>query len=139
MSPWVPVAISAFFGLITLAANLLMLGRWAGSTSKAIENLATIVAKLEKRVEEFETEIEGEASLRADFATRMIAAEKVAETFWTLRDQIIAMRAAGEVEQKYSREKLDALGRSIGQIQRQLGNLATGKNGLFTHDTSTGS
>ncbi len=70
MSPWVPVIISGAFGLITLGANLLMLGRWVGSTSKAAENLASIVAKLERRVEEFETEIEGEGSVSPNLGPR---------------------------------------------------------------------
>lgn len=148
MSPWLPVIISGLMGVVTVAANLVLLGRWSGTTSAAINNLVSANSRLEKRVNDleggvekrvsdlaeavgrrvsaFEEEVEGQAALRSEFSNRLQATEKMAETFWAVRDQITAMRAAGEVEQRYSRETLDRLTREVGGIHRAIANMTSG-------------
>ena len=129
MPSWlVPAIVSATGVAIVVVVNLLLIGKWVGNITAAQTNLLALVGELKRRLDDFESEVESEAGHRAAFAVRMDNAEKAAEALWGVRDKLTALQAAGEVEGRHTREKLDSLSRDMGGIQRHLANMiAAGK------------
>ncbi|OJU09725.1 MAG: hypothetical protein BGN86_14495 [Caulobacterales bacterium 68-7] len=119
----VPTIVSTMGVAIVVVVNLLLIGRWVGSITAAQASLASLVSDLKRRLDDFEQEVETEASHRAAFAARMENAEKAAAALWSVRDQLTAMRAAGEVEDRYTKQKLDKLDRDVSGINQALASL----------------
>lgn len=118
-------ALAVFFGL---GVNLVLAGKMVGRVTEGLANLSAAVVTLTGRVDQFEDEVEGEAQLRSSFETRLHAVEKGIDVFWGVRDQLNRMDAAGEVEGRHTREKLDSLARSLSGIERQMATIS--KEGL---------
>ena len=130
MPVWLVPTIASTMGVaIVVVVNLLLIGRWVGSMTAAQTGLASLVSDLKRRLDEFEREVEAEASHRAAFAVRMENAEKAAEALWGVRDQLTAMRAAGEVEDRYTKQKLDKLDREVSGINRSVASLMNAASG----------
>jgi len=119
----VPTIVSTMGVAIVVVVNLLLIGRWVGSITAAQASLASLVSDLKRRLDDFEQEVETEASHRAAFAVRMENAEKAAAALWSVRDQLTAMRAAGEPEDRYTKQKLDKLDRDVSGINQALASL----------------
>jgi len=132
---WIGIAVSVLVMLGGTAVNLFIIGRFVGQMSESMRNTTTTLGKIEERLEE----VDGAGTETAKQVGLMDQRLKVAETatgeFWKMRDAFTELKTTVEIEGKHARDKLDSVGRSIGVIERQLGNLVSSKGGFTTITT----
>jgi hypothetical protein len=129
-SQWIGIAVSVLVMLGGTAVNLFIIGRFVGQWGEAMKNIAVTLKKVEERVEEVDGRASATETKRSLMDQRLSTAEVAAGKFWEMRDEFTAMRVTVEQEGRHQREKLESVVRSIGVIERQLGNLVSGKTGI---------
>lgn len=131
-SQWIGIAVSVLVMLGGTAVNLFIVGRFVGQWSEAMKNIAATLAKVEERVEGVVELADDTHNKLALVDQRLGTTELAASKFWEMRDEFITMRVTVEQHGKRTSEQLDAVGRSIGVIERQLGNLVSTERGFTT-------
>lgn len=132
---WIGIAISVFVMLGGTAVNLFIIGRFVGQWSEALKNITSTLAKVESRVEELGERSDETEGKRALMDARLTNVESGVDKFWAMRDEFVTMRTTVEINGKHQAEKLESVARSVSVIERQIGNLVSGKAG-FTVITS---
>jgi chromosome segregation ATPase len=123
---------------VSIAANLLIIGIFVGSLRQTVTGLKEALAGLSRRMDEYDDFGHESRNDRTEIRARLIAAEQGLAAIRAVSDKLSEFRAATEVEHRYTREKLDALGRDMASQQRQMANVAQMRPGAF-HEIRAGS
>lgn len=134
-SNWVAVAISMLVMLGGTAVNLFIIGRFVGQWGEAMKNIASMLQKVEERVERVETAEDVTSAKVGLMDQRLLTTEQAASKFWEMRDEFTRMTVTIEQEGKHSRAQLDSLARGQSVIERQLANLVSTRTGFTTITT----
>ena len=122
---WWAFGLTVIAMLAGTAVNVFLVGRWIGASTAQISSLASTQDDHADRIEALERSRQTEAAAREAVIERLKRAEEAAQVLWRVRDDFVAMKAASEVENRHTREKLEAVARSQAEIARQLANMVT--------------
>ena len=124
--------------VLALVVNAVVVGMALATLRQTVRGLTEAIHKLDGRMAGFDGFCDQSSNDRARINVRLDQLERGADDLRRLRDELAALSARSDARSRELEAGGQRLRRALGQLQRQIANLATGRAGVaFTSEPFT--